>query len=66
MSWGHKEQSAWSLVRHGLLANVSAGVSVTTECLSGGKCNVQKKNVHLHCAKKVKQIIDLAVLPNCS
>ena len=37
MLWGHKEQRAWSLVRHGLLANVSAGVSVTTECLSGGK-----------------------------
>ena len=37
MSWGHEEQSAWSLVRHGLLANVSAGVSVTTECLSNGK-----------------------------
>ena len=37
LSWGHKEQSAWSLVRCGLLANVSAGVSVTTECLSGGK-----------------------------
>ena len=37
MSWGHKEQRAWSLVRHGLLANVSAGVSVATECLSGGK-----------------------------
>ena len=37
LSWGHKEQRVWSLVRHGLLANVSAGVSVTTECLSGGK-----------------------------
>ena len=37
MSLGHKEQRAWSLVRRGLLANVSAGVSVTTECLSGGK-----------------------------
>ena len=34
---GHKEQSAWSLVRRGLLANVSISVSVTTECLSGGK-----------------------------
>ena len=31
MSWGHKEQRSWSLVRRGLLANVSAGVSVTTE-----------------------------------
>ena len=28
MLWGHKEQRAWSLVRHGLLANVSAGVLV--------------------------------------
>ena len=37
LSWGHIEQRAWSLVRRGLLANVSAGVSVTTECLSGGK-----------------------------
>ena len=37
MSWGHKEQRVWSLVRCGLLANVSASVSVTTECLSGGK-----------------------------
>ena len=37
LSWGHKEQRAWSLVRCGLLANVSAGVSVTTACLSGGK-----------------------------
>ena len=37
MSWGHKEQRAWSLIRCGLLANVSAGVSVTTECLSGRK-----------------------------
>ena len=34
---GHKEQRAMPLVRRGLLANVSAGVSVTTECLSGGK-----------------------------
>ena len=33
MSWGHKEQWAWSLVRCGLLANVSVGVSVTTEWL---------------------------------
>ena len=31
MSWGHKEQRAWSLVRHGLLAKYLAGVSVTTE-----------------------------------
>ena len=37
LSWGHKEQGTWSLVRRGLLANVSADVSVTTECLSGGK-----------------------------
>ena len=37
VSWGHEEQRLWSLVRRGLLANVSAGVSVTTECLSGGK-----------------------------
>ena len=37
MLWGHKKQSAWSLVRCGLLANVSAGVSVTSECLSGRK-----------------------------
>ena len=37
LSWGHKEQSAWSLVRRGLLAKYLAGVSVTTECLSGGK-----------------------------
>ena len=37
VSWGHKEQRAWSLVRRGLLAKYLAGVSVTTECLSGGK-----------------------------
>ena len=37
MSSGHKEQRAWSLVRRGLLAKYLAGVSVTTECLSGGK-----------------------------
>ena len=37
MLWGHKEQSAWSLVRRGLLARYLAGVFVTTECLSGGK-----------------------------
>ena len=37
MSWGHKEQRAWSLVRRGLLAKYLAGVSVTTEFLSGGK-----------------------------
>ena len=37
MSWGHKEQSALSLVRCGLLAKYPPGVSVTTECLSGGK-----------------------------
>ena len=34
MSWGHKEQRTWSLVRRGLLANVSVGVSVTTDWLS--------------------------------
>ena len=37
LSWGHKEQRAWSLVRRALLAYVYNGVSVTTECLSGGK-----------------------------
>ena len=31
MSWGHKEQCLVSYARRGLLANVSAGVSVTTE-----------------------------------
>ena len=31
----NKELGLWG--RRGLLANVSAGVSVTTECLSGGK-----------------------------
>ena len=37
MSCRHKEQRAWPFVRRGLLTNVSAGVSITTECLSGGK-----------------------------
>ena len=31
----NKELGLWG--KRGLLANVSAGVSVTTECLSGGK-----------------------------
>ena len=34
---GIKNKVLVSLVRHGLLANVSAGVSITTEYLSGGK-----------------------------
>ena len=34
---GIKNKELVSLVRRGLLANVSAGVSVTTECLSGRK-----------------------------
>ena len=37
MSWGHKEQRTWSYTRRGLLAKYLPGVSVTTECLSGGK-----------------------------
>ena len=31
LSWGHKEQRAWSYARRGLLAKYLAGVSVTTE-----------------------------------
>ena len=37
MLLGHREQRVSYACRPGLLANVSAGVSVTTECLSGGK-----------------------------
>ena len=34
---GIKNKECVFVCRRGLLANVSAGVSVTTECLSGGK-----------------------------
>ena len=36
MSWGHKEQRTWYLVRRGLLAKYLAGVSVTTSALVAG------------------------------